>query len=72
MSDGFLIVLRGYDRPQVDQLLEQARTALAAGSAGRRAEAKQALETAALPIRLRGYDRRGVDEAFTALIAQLG
>jgi DivIVA domain-containing protein len=66
---GFTVVLRGYDRGPVDDLLELARQALAADRPDLRAAAVQALREP-LPVRLRGYDRAQVD-SHLARVAQL-
>ena len=51
---------RGYDTAQVDELLQLANRALASGRETMRASARQALRTAELQPRLRGYGRRQV------------
>jgi len=72
MEATFDIVLRGYDPHQVDQLLEQAEQALASDRWYVRKPALDALRSANLQRRLRGYDRDQVDRFIQALIRQLG
>lgn len=59
-APGFTVVLRGYDRRQVDDILRRAVEALAAGRPDLRSAAVQALREP-LRVRFRGYDRRQVD-----------
>jgi hypothetical protein len=57
---GFSVVLRGYDRARVDELLERARQVLS----GRRPDFRTALVqdlSQPIPVRMRGYDREQVD-----------
>jgi SPFH domain / Band 7 family len=59
-APGFSVVLRGYDRARVDELLERARQVLTAD----RPEGVTALAyelSQPIPVRLRGYDRAQVD-----------
>src|SRR4051794_7125721 len=63
----FRIALRGYDRAQVDRLIDLAQSALASGSDSRRAAARQALRGVYLRTRVRGYARRPVDRAIHEL-----
>jgi DivIVA domain-containing protein len=56
----FTVVLRGYDRRQVDALLRQATDALASSDARLRETTRQALAKPALRVQLRGYDREQV------------
>jgi DivIVA domain-containing protein len=72
MVDGFRIVMRGYDRAQVDQLVARAEEAANSDDAALRAAAKRALEDPQLLVVLRGYDRRGVERALDELKARLG
>lgn len=59
-APGFAVVLRGYDRGRVDELLERAWQVLTAdrpeGAAALAYELSQPI-----PVRLRGYDRSQVD-----------
>ena len=63
MSQAFTVVLRGYDRSQVDRLLTQADQALASGSETARLAALQALNGPMPGVSFRGYDRDEVDRA---------
>ncbi|GLZ00374.1 hypothetical protein [Actinoplanes sp. NBRC 103695] len=63
MSHAFTVVLRGYDRTQVDRLVSQADQALASGSETARLAALQTLNGAKPGVSLRGYDRAEVDRA---------
>jgi DivIVA domain-containing protein len=63
MATGFTVVLRGYDRVQVDELLAEADAALDNESEFARAAARDRLLAAKLRISLRGYDRSEVDRA---------
>jgi hypothetical protein len=67
----FRHALRGYDRAQVDRLIQLAQAALASGSDLQRAAARQALRGAYFRPRLRGYARRPVDRAFEQLMREL-
>ncbi len=63
---GFSVVLRGYDRTRVDDLLRQTREALLA----ERTDLREALVrelSQPIPVRLRGYDRVQVDNLVTLL-----
>jgi hypothetical protein len=72
MTFDFTIVLRGYDRQQVDVLLGRASAALAAGGdPAQRERAKEALQGADFTFVLRGYDRTQVDEAVKMLLREL-
>jgi DivIVA domain-containing protein len=56
----FNVVFLGYDRRQVDELLERIDRALVSGSEVQRARARQALRSVTLNRRLRGYPKREV------------
>jgi DivIVA domain-containing protein len=56
----FTVVLRGYDRRQVDALLQQAWDAIGSSDAQLRETTRRALAEPALRVRLRGYDREQV------------
>jgi DivIVA domain-containing protein len=72
MTFDFTIVLRGYDRQQVDALLGRASAALAAGSdPAQRARAEEALRAADFTVVLRGYDRTQVDGAVQMMLREL-
>ncbi|MET3425234.1 hypothetical protein BJ973_004446 [Actinoplanes tereljensis] len=70
MARDFLTVLRGYEKRQVDTLINSADAALT-GDAAQRAVAREALRTAKFEIALRGYDRLEVDKAVQALLREL-
>ncbi|GIF00514.1 hypothetical protein [Paractinoplanes rishiriensis] len=59
----FTVVLRGYDRAQVDGLLARADEALAGDSEFQRAAARDALRDTRPAVTFRGYDRQEVDGA---------
>ncbi|MEV1146221.1 hypothetical protein [Micromonospora sp. NPDC049799] len=69
----FTVSLRGYEPARVDELIRRAQDALVSGNAlqrqGTRAELDAARE--ALPIALRGYFTRQVDEFLEELSAEL-
>ena len=60
--EGFTVVLRGYDRAQVDAVLERIRVALASTDPAARAAVREELSRNAFQVRLRGYDRIEVDD----------
>lgn len=66
----FSVVLRGYDRARVDDLLDRARQALAGNRPDRRATVADELGQS-IPVRLRGYDRAQVDNLRRLLTAAL-
>lgn len=68
----FAIVLRGYDPGYVDNLVRRATDALLAGGAGPRGEARAAIDEAAIPVLMRGYDREQVDQYLRRLYVRLG
>lgn len=72
MSVDFTVVLRGYERLEVDELLAAADRALASRSMPFRASVRTALRGAAFTVVLRGYDRGQVDQRVRDLVAQLG
>ena len=65
------IVLRGYDRPAVDELIRQTEQALAATDPAHRQWARAQLQNANLPVAARGYDRGQVDAHLAALADRL-
>ena len=67
----FTVILRGYDRDQVDAVLRQADRALASGDATACAAAAAALKRADFTVVLRGYDRPQVDEAVQERLRRL-
>ncbi|UQU62441.1 DivIVA domain-containing protein [Couchioplanes caeruleus] len=72
MADTFTVVLRGYDRAQVDAAIGRADAALSSGSETMRASARADLAGQAFDRVLRGYDTREVDRALTELLGGLG
>ncbi len=58
---GFATVLRGYDRAQVDTMVERVRTGLDNPDPGVRGQLAELLRRPGFAIVLRGYDRRQVD-----------
>lgn len=72
MTSNFTVVLRGYDRDQVEQLLARADAALASNDEAVRASARELLERARLTFVLRGYDTNEVDDAVRERLRGLG
>jgi cell division septum initiation protein DivIVA len=66
----FTIGLRGYDRQQVDALVQRATEALSSADERLRATAREALAEPTLLVRMRGYDREQVD-TYLGRMAQL-
>ncbi len=56
-----VVVLRGYRMAETNTLLATVASALARDDPFRRAEALNAIAAARLPVSLRGYDRRRID-----------
>jgi hypothetical protein len=72
MAPDFTVVLRGYERKQVDPALARAFAALdAGGDATERANARNELRAAKFEVALRGYDRGQVDSVVEALLREL-
>jgi DivIVA domain-containing protein len=67
----FTVVLRGYDRASVDDLVERAEAAAASGDPARRAALRAEVGGARPTVVLRGYDRAEVDERLRRLADQL-
>jgi DivIVA domain-containing protein len=67
----FVIVLRGYDRAQVDAAVRVAHDALLSGDSATCAEAATDLAGIAFDVRLRGYDRNQVDDYLQRMGAAL-
>ena len=67
----FVVVLRGYDRAQVDAAVRLAHEALVSGDRVRCAEAVAELGGTAFDVRLRGYDRSQVDGYLERMLAAL-
>ncbi|MFF5289189.1 DivIVA domain-containing protein [Paractinoplanes globisporus] len=72
MAREFTVVLRGYERKQVDAALARAFDALAPdGGVAQRTAARDALRAAEFEVALRGYDRLQVDEVVQGLLREL-
>jgi hypothetical protein len=67
----FTVVLRGYERTQVEAVIGPATAALAHGGAAQRAAAREALRSARFEVSLRGYDRFQVDGEVKRLLQGL-
>ena len=67
----FPVMMRGYDRSEVDQLLARAEQAAASSDASVRAAACNDLRTARFQGRLRGYSRTQVNEKIEQLACEL-
>lgn len=67
----FTVVLRGYDRAQVDALLRQVNEALASEDLARREAAADAVRDATFEVTWRGYHRQQVDHFIRRLPALL-
>jgi DivIVA domain-containing protein len=67
----FTVVLRGYDRAEVDSLVERVHDATASDSPTTRASAREELRRSVLRVRLRGYDRAQVDDYLRLMAEQL-
>ncbi|MEV6634683.1 hypothetical protein AB0M54_28445 [Actinoplanes sp. NPDC051470] len=72
MTQPFTVVFRGYDRPQVDQLLALADQALASGSETAHVTARSTLSDPMLRVTLRGYERPAVEQAISERLTRLG
>ncbi|MFF0379281.1 DivIVA domain-containing protein [Actinoplanes missouriensis] len=63
MTSTFTVVLRGYDRDRVDQLLGEVEAAVASADPVKRESARRRLLDPDLVVVLRGYARDEVDAA---------
>ncbi|XVU21401.1 hypothetical protein ACQPZJ_29520 [Actinoplanes sp. CA-054009] len=72
MSRDFVVVLRGYNRTEVDQVVSLAEEALASGNSVSQAAARTAISEARFSVALRGYDRGAVDQELGRLLQVLG
>ncbi len=73
MSVRFDVVLRGYDRGEVDALVAQVGEALREGAdPALRERVRRELSTVSLRIALRGYDRSQVEILVQHALARLG
>jgi DivIVA domain-containing protein len=68
---GFTIVLRGYDRGEVDAMVERIRSALASSSHALRSSLRSELTRPAFRVTFRGYDRFEVDDYLRQAIDRL-
>ncbi|GAA0519181.1 hypothetical protein Ade02nite_80220 [Paractinoplanes deccanensis] len=71
MAQDFAVVLRGYDRDEVDRVTALAETALGSGNEVSRAAARTAVGEARFTVVLRGYDRGMVDAHLRGLLERL-
>jgi cell division septum initiation protein DivIVA len=67
----FSIVLRGYDRAEVDGLIKQGNLALMSSDPSERSAVERTLRQPELTVRMRGYDRSQVDQQLAILADQL-
>lgn len=67
----FRLVMRGYSRPQVHEVVVYVRTVLAAGDAAQHARLREQLSDASFDVVLRGYDRGEVDAYLERVAKQL-
>jgi DivIVA domain-containing protein len=67
----FDVVLRGYDRAEVEAAVQLVAAALGSDSAEQRAAARQELRDLRFSLRLRGYDRAQVDSFIRKASSQL-
>jgi DivIVA domain-containing protein len=67
----FSIVLRGYDRAEVDGLIKQGNLALMSSDPSERSAVERTLRQPELTTRMRGYDRSQVDRQLAILADQL-
>jgi cell division septum initiation protein DivIVA len=66
----FTIALRGYDRQQVEVLVQRASEAIGSSDPRLREATREALVEPTLLVRMRGYDRQQVDD-YLGRVAQL-
>ncbi len=72
MTSTFTVVLRGYDRDQVDRLLDEVDAALASSDEALQASARELLRSPDLTVVLRGYARDEVENAVKDRLNRLG
>ncbi len=72
MTSDFTVLLLGYDKEQVDQVLAQADAALASSDEAVRASTRKLLQEPDLVVVLRGYARDEVDDAVRDRLHRLG
>ncbi len=71
-SMDFTIVLRGYEKREVDGVLDRARKALAGFDETQRVAARTELQNTSFTVALRGYDRDQVHKAVEKLLRRFG
>lgn len=71
MTSGFTVVLRGYDRDQVDDAFGQVEAATRSDDAFVRASARDALRAVSFRVGFRGYARAQVDGAVQEAVQRL-
>jgi DivIVA domain-containing protein len=69
---GFSVVLRGYSRKDVDTLVDLVETARLTQDAALVGQAREALASPGIRIRVRGYDRDQVHQFLTEARAEFG
>src|SRR5437016_5218982 len=67
----FTVVLRGYDRAEVDAFVRRVNAAVESDNHEVRAGASQQLRQCTFSVRLRGYDRLQVDDYLHPVAATL-
>jgi DivIVA domain-containing protein len=67
----FTVVLRGYDRDEVDAVMQHVNAALESDNPEVRASVRQELRDLALSVHFRGFDRKQVDEYLHQVTSQL-
>ena len=67
----FTVVLRGYDREEVDSLVQRVREALESNDVTTRAEVRELIRTTTFQRRFRGYDWNEVDDYLRRMADQL-
>jgi DivIVA domain-containing protein len=67
----FRLVMRGYSRPQVHEVVVYVRMVLASPDAAQHARLREQLSDASFDIALRGYDRDEVDAYLDRVARQL-
>jgi DivIVA domain-containing protein len=67
----FNLALRGYDRQQVDMVVERAEKATASSDPALRAAVREQLRAPNFSVVLRGYHRHEVDSFLKAMLAEL-
>jgi DivIVA domain-containing protein len=68
---GFEVVLRGYNRQEVDAFVDVVQTALRADDPSARLKALEGIGGPAFAVTMRGYNKRQVDDYVIAALAAL-